>query len=111
MLPSVDGLAAAAAAFAASGLAVGDPEIAALASAAENPWMWHHTSVFWQRNNIWLQQLKKRITAHLIQCSLQSKGITDTERRTHRGLEWDKVYVVTDRIFQALAYLHLYEKL
>jgi len=28
-----------------------------------------------------------------------------------RGLGWDKVYVVTDRIFQALAYLHLYEKL
>jgi hypothetical protein len=45
MLPSVDSLAAAAAAFAASGLAVGDPEIAALASSAENPWMWHHTSV------------------------------------------------------------------
>jgi hypothetical protein len=55
--------------------------------------------------------LKKRITAHLIQCSLQSKGITDTERRTRRGLGWDKAYVVTDRIFQALAYLHLYEKL
>jgi hypothetical protein len=39
VLPSVDGLAADAAALAASGLAVGDPEIAALASSAENPWM------------------------------------------------------------------------
>ncbi len=50
MLPSVDALLAVAslAALAASGVAVGDPETAALASSAENPWTSHQTSVPWQ---------------------------------------------------------------
>jgi hypothetical protein len=43
-LPSVVDFIAAAA-LAASELAVGDPEIAALASSAGNPWMCHQTSV------------------------------------------------------------------
>jgi hypothetical protein len=50
VLPSVDALLAVAslAALAASGVAVGDPETAALASSAVNPWTSHQTSVPWQ---------------------------------------------------------------
>jgi hypothetical protein len=68
VLPSVDALLAVAslAALAASGVAVGDPETAALASSAENPWTWHQTSVPWQ-GKLSAYKSKGKVMGRLIQ--------------------------------------------
>ncbi len=73
MLPSVDALLAVAslAALAASGVAVGDPEIAALASSAENPWIWHQTSVPW-RGKLSAYKSEGKVMGCLIQYLIQS---------------------------------------
>ncbi len=81
MLPSVDALLAVAslAALAASGVAVGDPETAALASSWENPWIWHQTSVPWQ-GKLSAYKSEEKVMGRLIQYLIQSTTwVTDTD--------------------------------
>jgi hypothetical protein len=52
-------------------VAVGDPEIAALASSAENPWIWHQTSVPW-RGKLSAYKSEGKVIGRLIQYLIQS---------------------------------------